>query len=160
MLKDTDTDKDLKNDKDDFDGSTPAPETFGEPCVSATPDMDIEAPSTVHSKSKPLRSDYGKRSTRVDNVVMHYCDENGIPSDARKIDVRHWLLYKLDWSVTKHVFELLRVVYREGTISNYYEPAAGDDSLRPFDNVLPGYHVDFDMIAQILVDKYQYSMSL
>lgn len=160
LLKDTDTDKDLKNDKDDFDGSTPAPETFGEPCVSATPDMDIEAPSTVHSKSKPLRSDYGKRSTRVDNVVMHYCDENGIPSDARKIDVRHWLLYKLDWSVTKHVFELLRVVDREGTISNYYEPAAGDDSLRPFDNVLPGYHVDFDMIAQILVDKYQYSMSL
>ena len=45
---------------------------------------------------------------------MHYCDESGIPSDARKIDVRHWILYKLDWSVTKHVFELLRLIDKEG----------------------------------------------
>lgn len=45
------------------------------------------------------------------------------------------------------------MIDREGTISNYYELADADDSLRPFDNVLRGYHVDFDMIAQILVDN-------
>lgn len=41
-----------------------------------------------------------------------------------------------------------------------YKPADPDDTLSPFENVLPGYHVDWDMISQILVDKYQYSMSL
>lgn len=41
-----------------------------------------------------------------------------------------------------------------------YKPADPDDTLSPFENVLPGYHVDLDMISQILVDKYQYSMSL
>lgn len=90
---------------------------------------------------------------------MHYCAESSIPSDIRKIDIRHWLLYKPDWSVTRHVFELLRVIDLEGTISNYYEPTAEDDSLRPFENILPGYHVDFDIVAWIPVDKYQYSMS-
>lgn len=151
------TDKDLKNDKDDFDGSKP---TSNESSTTVASDMNIDLSSSARSTSKPCRSDYSKRSTRVDNVVMHYCDESSIPSDARKIDIRHWILYKLDWSVTKHVFELLRVIDQEGTISNYYEPTDTDDSLRPFDNVLPGYHVDLDMIAQILVDKYQYSMSL
>ena len=52
------------------------------------------------------------------------------------------------------------MIDQSGTISNYYEPSDTADSLRPFGNVLPGYHVDLDMIAQILVDKYQYSMPL
>ena len=47
------------------------------------------------------------------------------------------------------------MIDQSGTISNYYEPSDTADSLRPFGNVLPGY-----MIAQILVDKYQYSMPL
>ncbi len=154
-------DKDLKKDKDDFDGSNPPTATDNEqPSATVTSDMNIDPNSPARSNSQPLRSDYSKRSTRVDNVVMHYCDESGIPSNARKIDIRHWILYKLDWSVTRHVFELLRVIDQEGAISNYYKPTDGDDSLRPFDNLLPGYHVDLDMIAQILVDKYQYGMSL
>lgn len=99
------TDKDLKNDKDDFDGSKP---TSNESSTTVASDMNIDLSSSARSTSKPCRSDYSKRSTRVDNVVMHYCDESSIPSDARKIDIRHWILYKLDWSVTKHVFELLR----------------------------------------------------
>lgn len=41
-----------------------------------------------------------------------------------------------------------------------FKPADPDDTLLPFENVLPGYHVDLDMISQILVDKYWYSMSL
>lgn len=154
------TEKDLKNDKDDFDGSNPPTSSGNESSAAVVSDMNLDLSSPARSVSKSCRSDYSKRSTRVDNVVMHYCDESGIPSDARKIDIRHWILYKLDWSVTKHVFELLRVIDQAGTISNYYEPADTDDSLRPFGNVLPGYHVDLDMIAQILVDKYQYSMSL
>lgn len=36
-----DTDKDLKNDKDDFDGSTPAADTCSESSASATPVMDF-----------------------------------------------------------------------------------------------------------------------
>ncbi len=111
------TDKDLKNDKDDFDGSKP---TSNESSTTVASDMNIDClPPLVLLPA--CRSDYSKRSTRVDNVVMHYCDESSIPSDARKIDIRHWILYKLDWSVTKHVFELLRVIDQEGTISNYYE---------------------------------------
>ena len=154
------TDKDLKKDKDDFDGSNPPAAADNDTSSTLVPDMNIDPGSPARSNSKPLRSDYSKRSSRVDNVVMHYCDDSSIPSDARKIDIRHWILYKLDWSVTKHVFELLRVIDQEGAISNYYNPTDGDDSLLPFDNVLSGYHVDLDMIAQILVDKYQYSMSL
>lgn len=119
-----------------------------------------EPASSFSSVSRPHRSDYSKRCIRVDNVVMPYCDVGGIPSDARKIDVRHWILYKLDWSVTKHVFELLRLIDSEGAISNYYKAGDENDALHPFENVLPGYHVDIDMITQILVDKYQYSMSL
>lgn len=153
-------DKDLKNEKDDFDGSNPPEEPLDESSAPAASDMNNDLPSSSRSVSGPYRSDYSKRSTVVDNVVMHYCDESGIPSDARKMDVRHWILYKLDWSVTKHIFELLRVIDKEGSISNYYQPDDANDTLQPFENVLPGYHVDLDMIAQILVDKYQYSMSL
>lgn len=152
-------DKDLKQDKDDFDGSAPsgpagAPEENKvEPTVGgiATPEQ---------SKPKNHRQDYSKQSTSVSNVVMHYCDESEIPSDARKIDIRHWILYKLDWSVTKHVFEILRLVNSQGEIFNHYTPKDKNDTLKPQENVLPGYHVDIDMIAQILVDKYQYNMSL
>ncbi len=154
-------DKDLKSEKDNFDGSNPPGGSCSGSSTAGTAEMaDIEPASSGSSASRPQRLDYSKRSTRVDNVVMHYCDESGIPSDARKIDVRHWLLYKLDWSVTKHVFELLRLIDKEGFISNYYKAGDENDTLRPFENVLPGYHVDIDMIAQILVDKYQYSMSL
>lgn len=145
-------DKDLKSEKDDFDGSNPGGGSCEDLFTPVTPVMNNSAPSSsACSVSGPHRSDYSKRSTRVDNVVMHYCDEIGIPSDARKIDVRHWILYKLDWSVTKHVFELLRLIDKEGSISNYYKPDGENDTLHPFENVLPGYHVDFDMIAQILV---------
>ena len=154
------SDKDLNNDKDDFDGSNPPTAPGNDSSSAVVPDMNPALSSSVRSASKSFRSDYSKRSTRVGNVVTHYCDGSGIPSDARKIDIRHWILYKLDWSVTKHVFELLRVIDQSGAISNYYEPSDTDDSLRPFGNVLPGYHVDLDMIAQILVDKYQYSLSL
>ena len=130
----------------------------GESCddlsTPATPEMSHSNPtSSACSVSRPHRSDYSKRSTRVDNVVMHYCDASGIPSDARKIDVRHWVLYKLDWSVTQHVFELLRLIDKEGAISNYYRADDENGPLHPFENVLSGYHVDIDMIAQILVDK-------
>ena len=153
--------KDLKSEKDDFDGSNPPEVSCEDLSTPATPKMsNSESPSSACPVSQPQRSDYSKRSTRVNNVVMHYCDESGIPSDARKIDVRHWILYKLDWSVTKHVFELLRLIDKEGAISNYYKADEAHDTLHPFENVLPGYHVDIDMIAQILVDKYQYSMSL
>lgn len=154
------SDQELKKEKDDFDGSNPPTVAGNESSTSVASDMNLDLSSPAGSASKACGSDYSKRSTRVDNVVMHYCDESGIPSDARKIDIRHWILYKLDWSVTKHVFELLRVIDQSGTISNYYEPADTDDFLHPFGNVLPGYHVDLDMIAQILLDKYQYSMSL
>lgn len=154
------SDKDLKNDKYDFDGSNPPAAPGNDSSAAVVSDMNPALSSSVRSASKSFRSDYSKRSTRVGNVVTHYCDASGIPSDARKIDIRHWILYKLDWSVTKHVFELLRVIDQSGAISNYYEPSDRDDSLRPFGNVLPGYHVDLDMIAQILVDKYQYSLSL
>lgn len=58
--------------------------------------------------SKPIVSMSSDAETNV--VSFHHCDESGIPWDARKIDLRHWILYKLDWSVTKHVFELLRVI--------------------------------------------------
>lgn len=153
--------KDLKSEKDDFDGSNPPEVSCEDLSTPATPKMsNSESPSSACPVSQPQRSDYSKRSTRVNNVVMHYCDESGIPSDARKIDVRHWILYKLDWSVTKHVFELLRLIDKEGAISNYYKADEAHDTLHSFENVLPGYHVDIDMIAQILVDKYQYSMSL
>ncbi len=104
--------------------------------------------------------DYVQYFTNVDKVVMYYCDGSGIPLDARKIDIRHWILYKWDWNATKHVCELLRVIDGEGIISNYYESVDVDDSLRLFDNILQGCHVDFNMIAQILVDEYQYGMSL
>ena len=153
--------KDLKSEKDDFDGSNPPEVSCEDLSTPATPKMsNSESSSSACPVSQPQRSDYSKRSTRVNNVVMHYCDESGIPSDARKIDVRHWILYKLDWSVTKHVFELLRLIDKEGAISNYYKADEAHDTLHSFENVLPGYHVDIDMIAQILVDKYQYSMSL
>ena len=158
LLKETE--KDLKNDKDDFDGSNPPTAAGNDSSAAAVSDMNPTLSSSARSASKGFRSDYSKRSTCVDNVVMHSCDESCIPSDVRKIDIRHWILYKLDWSVTKHVFELLRVIVQSGTISNYYEASDTAGSLHPFGNVLPGYHVDLDMIAQILVDKYQYSMSL
>ena len=154
-------DKDLKSEKDNFDGSNPPGESCDDLYAPVTPEMShSESTSSGSSVSRPHRSDYSKRSTRVNNVVMHYCDESGVPSDARKIDVRHWILYKLDWSVIRHVFELLRLIDKEGSISNYYKADDENDPLHPFENVLPGYHVDIDMIAQILVDKYQYSMSL
>jgi len=155
-----DEDNDLKKDKDDFDGSAPGSEpSIESSCCDSKTEMPI-APHASKSKSCSNRSDYSKRSTSVEHVVMHYCDESAVPSAARKLDVRHWVLYKLDWSVTKHVFELVRLIDKDGNISNYYDPADKDDSLRPFSNTLPGYHVDLDMIAQILVDKYQYSMPL
>lgn len=154
------SDKDLKNDKDDFDGSNPLATPGNGSSAAVVSDMNPVLPSSVRSASKSFRSDYSKRSTCVGNVATHYCDTSGISSDAHKIDIRHWILYKQDWNVTKHVFELLRVINQSGAISNYYEPSDRDDSLRPFGNVLPGYHVDLDMIAQILVDKYQYSMPL
>ncbi len=80
-------------------------------------------------------------------------------SGTRKIDISHWLLYKPDWNVTRHVFELFRVIDLEGAISNYYEPAVRDGSLLPFENILPNYYVDFNIVAWIPVDKYQYIMS-
>jgi len=51
------------------------------------------------------------------------------------------------------------VIDLEGTISNYYEPAVRDGSLLPFENILPNYYVDFNIVAWIPVDKYQYIMS-
>lgn len=81
-------DKDLKSDKDDFDGSNPGGESCEDSSTLVTPEMNNSVPSSsTCSVAQSHRSDYSKRSIRVDNVVMHYCDEIGIPSDARKIDV-------------------------------------------------------------------------
>lgn len=153
-------DKDLKQDKDDFDGSnTPNDNSVTPGSAEVKNDSAGEKPAQK-TASKPMRMDYSKNATRVKDVVMHHCDGENLPADARQIDARHWILYKMEWSVTKHVFEILRLVDKEGSISSYYEPLDKADEMKPFENVLPGYHVDMDMIAQIMVDKYQYSMSL
>ena len=78
------TEKDLKNDKDDFDGSNPPTSSGNESSTAVVSDMNLDLSSPARSASEPCRSDYSKRSTRVDNVVMHYCDESGIPSDTAR----------------------------------------------------------------------------
>ena len=62
--------------------------------------------------------------------------------------------------MVKHVFKLVRLVDAQGNISNYYQPKDNNDTRRPFENVLEGYPVDFELMARILVDKYQYGLSL
>lgn len=92
--------------------------------------------------------------------MVHYCDESDIPSGARKIGIREWIQYSIQHQVVKHVFKLVRLVDTQGNISNYYQPTDKNDTRRPFENVLEGYPVDFELMARILVDKYQYGLSL
>ena len=149
--------KDLKEDKDDFDGSAPS-----------APVEDLEQKAAESASSEPAprpespscRKDYGKQSTGAENVVVHYCDESDIPSGARKIGIREWIQYSIQHQVVKHVFKLVRLVDAQGNISNYYQPKDNNDTRRPFENVLEGYPVDFELMARILVDKYQYGLSL
>lgn len=151
--------KDLKEDKDDFDGSAPsAPveDLEQKPEESSTASSD----TAPRPKSYSCRKDYGKQSTDAENVVVHYCDESELPSGARKIGVREWIQYSIQHKVVKHVFKLLRLVDAQGNISNYYEPKDKNDTRKPFENSLKRYPVDFKLIARILVDKYQYGLSL
>ena len=149
--------KDLKEDKDDFDGSAP---------LTPVEDLEQKAAESASSEAAPrsespsCRKDYGKQSTGAENVVVHYCDESDIPSGARKIGIREWIQYSIQHKVVKHVFKLVRLVDTQGNISNYYQPTDKNDTRRPFENVLEGYPVDFELMARILVDKYQYGLSL
>lgn len=149
--------KDLKEDKDDFDGSAPS---------APVEDLEQKAAESTSSEAAPrpespsCRKDYGKQSTGAENVVVHYCDESDIPSGARKIGIREWIQYSIQHQVVKHVFKLVRLVDTQGNISNYYQPTDKNDTRRPFENVLEGYPVDFELMARILVDKYQYGLSL
>lgn len=149
--------KDLKEDKDDFDGSAPS---------ALVEDLEQKAAESASSEAAPrpespsCRKDYGKQSTGAENVVVHYCDESDIPSGARKIGIREWIQYSIQHQVVKHVFKLVRLVDAQGNISNYYQPKDNNDTRRPFENVLEGYPVDFELMARILVDKYQYGLSL
>ena len=149
--------KDLKEDKDDFDGSAPS---------APVEDLELKAAESASSEAAPrpespsCRKDYGKQSTGAENVVVHYCDESDIPSGARKIGIREWIQYSIQHQVVKHVFKLVRLVDAQGNISNYYQPTDKNDTRRPFENVLEGYPVDFELMARILVDKYQYGLSL
>ena len=149
--------KDLKEDKDDFDGSAPS---------APVEDLEQKAAESASSEAAPrsespsCRKDYGKQSTGAENVVVHYCDESDIPSGARKIGIREWIQYSIQHQVVKHVFKLVRLVDAQGNISNYYQPKDNNDTRRPFENVLEGYPVDFELMARILVDKYQYGLSL
>lgn len=149
--------KDLKEDKDDFDGSAPS---------APVEDLKQKAAESASSEAAPrsespsCRKDYGKQSTGAENVVVHYCDESDIPSGARKIGIREWIQYSIQHQVVKHVFKLVRLVDTQGNISNYYQPTDKNDTRRPFENVLEGYPVDFELMARILVDKYQYGLSL
>ena len=149
----------MKEDKDDFDGFNPPglPPHEGHALLDTMRSSDALVGQAA--KSKPHSSDYGKNATQIESTVMHYCNRDQVPADARPINVRHWILYKMDWNVCKHVFEIPRLIDSEGAISNYYAPFEGDEALHPFENVLPGHHVGMDMIAQIMVDKYQYSLS-
>ena len=149
--------KDLKEDKDDFDGSAPS---------APVEDLEQKAAESASSEAAPrsespsCRKDYGKQSTGAENVVVHYCDESDIPSGARKIGIREWIQYSIQHQVVKHVFKLVRLVDTQGNISNYYQPKDKNEPRRPFENVLEGYPVDFELMARILVDKYQYGLSL
>lgn len=149
--------KDLKEDKDDFDGSAPS---------APVEDLEQKAAESASSEAAPrsespsCRKDYGKQSTGAENVVVHYCDESDIPSGARKIGIREWIQYSIQHQVVKHVFKLVRLVDTQGNISNYYQPTDKNDTRRPFENILEGYPVDFELMARILVDKYQYGLSL
>ena len=149
--------KDLKEDKDDFDGSAPS---------APVEDLEQKAAESASSEAAPrsespsCRKDYGKQSTGAENVVVHYCDESDIPSGARKIGILEWIQYSIQHQVVKHVFKLVRLVDTQGNISNYYQPTDKNDTRRPFENVLEGYPVDFELMARILVDKYQYGLSL
>ena len=149
--------KDLKEDKDDFDGSAPS---------APVEDLEQKAAESASSEAAPrsespsCRKDYGKQSTGAENVVVHYCDESDIPSGARKIGIREWIQYSIQHQVVKHVFKLVRLVDTQGNISNYYQPTDKNDTRRPFENVLEGYPVDFELMARILVDKYKYGLSL
>ena len=149
--------KDLKEDKDDFDGSAPS---------APVEDLEQKAAESASSEAAPrsespsCRKDYGKQSTGAENVVVHYCDESDIPSGARKIGIREWIQYSIQHQVVKHVFKLVRLVDTQGNISNYYQPTDKNDTRRPFENVLEGYPVDFELMARILVDKYQYGLSI
>ena len=149
--------KDLKEDKDDFDGSAPS---------APVEDLEQKAAESASSEAAPrpespsCRKDYGKQSTGAENVVVHSCHDSRIPSGARKIGIREWIQYSIQHQVVKHVFKLVRLVDAQGNISNYYQPKDNNDTRRPFENVLEGYPVDFELMARILVDKYQYGLSL
>ena len=80
--------------------------------------------------------------------MVHYCDESDIPSGARKIGIREWIQYSIQHQVVKHVFKLVRLVDTQGNISNYYQPTDKNDTRRPFENVLEGYPVDFELMAR------------
>lgn len=151
--------KDLKEEKDDFDGSAPsAPveDLEQKPAESST----VPSDAAPRPKSYSCRKDYSKQSTDAENVVVHYCDESDIPPGARKIGIREWIQYSIQHKVVKHVFKLVRLVDAQGNISNYYEPKDKDDTRKPFENSLERYPVDFNLMARILVDKYQYGLSL
>lgn len=149
--------KDLKEDKDDFDGSAPSAPVED---LSRKLRNQPSSEAAPRSESPSCRKDYGKQSTGAENVVVHYCDESDIPSGARKIGIREWIQYSIQHQVVKHVFKLVRLVDTQGNISNYYQPTDKNDTRRPFENVLEGYPVDFELMARILVDKYQYGLSL
>lgn len=94
----------VKEDKDDFDGFNPPglPPHEGHALLDTMRSSDALVGQAA--KSKPHRSDYGKNATQIESTVMHYCSRDQVPADARPIDVRHWILYKMDWNVCKHVF--------------------------------------------------------
>lgn len=112
--------------------------------------MNNSAPSSsTCSVAQSHRSDYSKRSIRVDNVVMHYCDEIGIPSDARKIDVHRKfvdalntdhrsveiirLISELYWIETDcriHLYRTPNVSLNDGNVLFLYYPNYGKFSSR------------------------------
>lgn len=47
--------------------------------------MSIDNSSTVHSNPEHCRSNYGKRSTDMGKVVMHYCDYGTSANEYCKI---------------------------------------------------------------------------
>lgn len=149
--------KNLEEEKDEFDGTPHPQEPFRG--VGSTP-AHTDPPTENKQKNRPGRTDYSKNATRIETTVMHYCDRESIPEGARQIDVRHWKLYKLEWTVTEHIFEIVRVADKQGNITNVYNAKDKDDPVRPMENVLPGYHTDMELIAQIIVDKYQYGIAL
>lgn len=99
---------------------------------------------------------YNTYRSRKGIPVEHTCDRSKLPAGTVILKVmKPKVVRTVVNTIEEHHFEVLKVKYPDGSISQVYLPCDADALSHLYDEVVPGTHITSSLLSYLLFNRYR-----